>query len=226
MSTVLGNSNHVLDLHRELFPDAVQATMPPPMKPIVSPPPAAAEPAAGDPRLHGFAHASPRASASCSKRPPGSPNSAWRYVWPVTARSGANVERAEHVRYEGQLEGTALAEFISECDAGIVPSLWNEPGGGPFVLGEWLGARRPVLTTRRGGLAEVEGKGGTLSFGASVADLIAAAARLRDEATWRELIASLPVVDADADLDRWLDRHVAIYERAIESQAHPTPAQG
>ena len=54
------------------------------------------------------------------------------------------VEAAD-IDYVGRLEGMAVEEFTLGCDAGIVPSTWNEPSGPPYTVCEWLAARRPVL---------------------------------------------------------------------------------
>ena len=63
------------------------------------------------------------------------------------------VERA-NVRYEGSVDGDAKRSFLGAADVGLVPSLWAEPSGPPYVVLEWLAAGRPVLATRHGGLAE------------------------------------------------------------------------
>jgi hypothetical protein len=40
--------------------------------------------------------------------------------------------------------------------------------------------------------------------------------RLRDPDEWRRLLAAVPAVDGDADMQRWLDQHEAAYEAAVE----------
>src|SRR5205807_1521843 len=56
--------------------------------------------------------------------------------------------------YDGFLDGSRKLDFLAACDVGLVPSLWDEPSGPPYVVCEWLAAGRPVLATPRGGLAE------------------------------------------------------------------------
>jgi len=122
------------------------------------------------------------------------------------------VEEADGVRYEGRIDRADLAAFVAGCDAGIVPSLWDEPG--PLVIGEWLASGRPVLATRRGGLAEAARGGGMISFDESTPALLDAVGRLRGEAEWRRILATVPTVEDDSDVQRWVDEHEAAYAMA------------
>jgi glycosyltransferase involved in cell wall biosynthesis len=123
------------------------------------------------------------------------------------------VAACEHVRYEGRVDGAALNLFLTSCDAGVVPSLWEEPG--PFVLCEWLSAGRPVIATRYGGLAEAARFGGVRSIAPTASALAAAVAELQDEAAWRQLLADRVEVADASDIARWVDQHVAAYETAV-----------
>ena len=120
------------------------------------------------------------------------------------------VEAAD-VEYAGRLEGADVDGFLLGCDAGIVPSIWEEPSGPPYTVCEWLAAGRPVLASRRGGLAEAEVMGGVVGFEPTTPDLLAAATTLRGASAWREAVESVPAVVDDRDLDRWLDEYEAIY---------------
>ncbi len=127
------------------------------------------------------------------------------------------VELAPDVAYEGRLEGRELTAFLSTCDLGVVPSLWEEPAL-TFVVCEWLAAGRPVLTTGRGGLAEAAALGGAATFDGSSEGLLGALERLREEPEWRRLRDSVPPVHDDRDVERWLDEHEAAYEHALSGR--------
>jgi glycogen synthase len=146
---------------------------------------------------------------------------------PELARSGVRVRiagdgplraqvEAAPVDYAGRLEGPAVAEFSRACDAGIVPSTWEEPGGPPYTVCDWLGARRPVLAARRGGLTEIQGQDGVSGFEPTTAGIVTAVRGLRDSATWEGLVAALPEVADGGDVERWLDQHEAVYGSAID----------
>jgi glycosyltransferase involved in cell wall biosynthesis len=123
---------------------------------------------------------------------------------------------ASGVDYVGRVDGTAKGEFLSSCDIGVVPSLWDEPSGPPYVVCEWLAAGRPVLVTRRPALLEAASRhGGIVPFEESTAGLRDAVARVAGTQEWARLIASLPAVEGDADVDRWLQDHERIFELAL-----------
>jgi glycosyltransferase involved in cell wall biosynthesis len=116
----------------------------------------------------------------------------------AAARSGA-------VDYVGPVYGSAKTAFLESCDAGVVPSTWPEPGGPPYTVLDWLGARRPVLVTPVGGLAEaVERYRGVVAFEPSAKALVAAA---------RGVVAPAEVAD-DSDVERWLAEHETVYGEA------------
>jgi glycosyltransferase involved in cell wall biosynthesis len=125
----------------------------------------------------------------------------------------SQVEAAEHVRYEGRLTGSARDSFLLSCDAGVVPSVWEEPGL-TFVVSEWLAAGRPVVASARGGLAEAGPRGGVMAVEPSATALADAVAQLRDQDRWRRLRASVPAVEDTADIERWVDEHEAAYAAA------------
>lgn len=214
VDTVLGTSNYVLRAHEGLFPGAVQRKMAPPQRPLAGPMP---EPVQTPPAVLGYMGAL-TAEKGVELLIDAAPSLARSGLTLRVAGDGPlrhAVTEAENVSYAGRLEGEALARFVGSCDAGIVPSLWAEPGGGPFVIGEWLGAGRPVLTTPRGGLAEAQAGGGVLVFGETAADLVAAASGLRDAGDWGRLLATVPAIDGEAELGRWLDRHEEVYAAAL-----------
>jgi len=116
----------------------------------------------------------------------------------------SEVERSP-IHYAGVVQGEEKRRFLESCDVGVVPSVWLEPGGPPYSLLEWLATGRPVLASRRGGLAEApELFSGVEGFEPRPEDLVAAVAELRAGA---QVAPPRPV----GDRDRWLADHERIY---------------
>ncbi len=122
----------------------------------------------------------------------------------------AQVESQPQIDYAGRLEGEAIPRFLASCDAGVVPSVWEEPGL-TFAALEWLAARRPVISSGRGGLAELEPGHGVVTFDGTPTGLNATAADLRAVRTWERVSAEVPVVCDRDDLERWIDDHLRVY---------------
>ena len=121
--------------------------------------------------------------------------------------------------YSGTVLGEARLRFFEEADLAVVPSVWEEANGPPYVVAEWLAAGRPVLASTRGGLGEAAHLPGVLPIEPTAAGIVSAVERLTDERIWRETIDSLAVPEGDADFERWLDDHEAVYERAAAGSA-------
>lgn len=125
--------------------------------------------------------------------------------------------------YAGVVTGAAKAEFLASCDAGILPSIWNEPGGPPYAVLEWLAVGRPMLVSPRGGLAEALGNGLPGLFRVEpTAEGIVGAVRVlaEDEELWTEGVALVRPPDSAVDgLEGWLDEHERIYRAAAEARA-------
>ena len=113
------------------------------------------------------------------------------------------------VDYAGHVTGEARDSFIAGCDVGVVPSVWDEPGGPPLVLLDWLAAGRPAFSSGRGGLAEVEGAAGVVDVEPTADGLVRAAASVRDPREWETLRESArpPTLPS---LEEWLDRYEAV----------------
>jgi glycosyltransferase involved in cell wall biosynthesis len=128
---------------------------------------------------------------------------------PLESETQAN----KAVDYVGRLARSQVADFIRGCDAGLVPSLWEEPG--PFVVREWLGAGRPVIATAIGGLIEAAEIGGVALFDGSPEGLRAETARLSNLQAWQALCARVPRVEDMGDQARWVSEHDATYQQAL-----------
>lgn len=126
----------------------------------------------------------------------------------VDAAAGPALEVA------GRVSGDAKLDFMASVDLALVPSLWAEPSGPPYVLLEWLSAGRPALVSGRGGLAETHGLPGVVPAEPTAEGIVHAVESLLDEEAWRSVLSSLPAVQDDRDVDRWLDEHEAVYRRA------------
>jgi glycosyltransferase involved in cell wall biosynthesis len=122
--------------------------------------------------------------------------------------------RLPNVVYAGRVEGERRSAFLAGCDLGIVPSVWDEPGGPPLALLDWLAAGRPVLSSGRGGLAELEGAGGVLLVEPAADALVRVLASLREEGAWARLRAAVRPPELPSP-DEWLDA----YERVLRGLA-------
>lgn len=123
------------------------------------------------------------------------------------------VEACPAVDYVGRLQGEAVARFMIGCDLGVIPSLWEEPGL-TYVLFEWLACARPVLSTRRGALAEAAAVGGVTAYDGSPDGLLTALLELRAEARWDSLRRAVPAASSGTDFERWVDDHLRAYAAA------------
>jgi glycosyltransferase involved in cell wall biosynthesis len=126
----------------------------------------------------------------------------------------AAAARLPAVHYAGRIAGVERETFLAQCDIGLVPSIWDEPGAPPLTLLEWLAAGRPVLSSGRGGLAELQGAQGVLDCEPTPEALVRAAAGLRDPRIWNDVRGAVrpPTVPS---LDDWLDSYEDVFETAL-----------
>jgi glycosyltransferase involved in cell wall biosynthesis len=122
--------------------------------------------------------------------------------------------RLPGVAYAGWVPAAERVAFLGACDLGVVPSVWDEPGGPPLALLDWLSAGRPVLSSGRGGLSELQGARGVIEVEPTPDSLVGAAAALRNPHVWDELRADVRP-PALPSLDEWVDA----YERVFEEEA-------
>ena len=125
------------------------------------------------------------------------------------------VESTPGVEYVGVVGGATKHDFLAGCDVGVVPSVWDEPGGPPYTFVEWLAAGRPVLASRRGGLGEaVDELPGAIGIEPTAAGIVSAVRRLLEPEAWRSAVAAVGPIGSPGDFDRWLDDHERIYAEA------------
>lgn len=129
-------------------------------------------------------------------------------------RLAADLQLGEQVRFLGR-RGDA-GDLLAACDVFCLPS--RAEGMGVAAL-EALGAARPVVATRVGGLGEliVDGSCGLLVPPDDPAALAAALARLRDDPSLRERLAAAGPARVDAGYRpaQYVAKHVALYARVI-----------
>lgn len=117
--------------------------------------------------------------------------------------------------YRGHLTGPAKKEFLAGCELGIVPSIWEEPGGPPLTVFDWLSAGRPVLASPRGGLCEaLDRLPGCVAVEPTAAGIVTAVRDLLDSRTWRSVAESVRPVETRS-LEQWAGEHVAVYHAAL-----------
>lgn len=123
--------------------------------------------------------------------------------------------RAGLLEYAGVVHDQAKTDFIAQCDIGVLPSIWLEPGGPPYAPLEWLASLRPVLVSDRGGLPEAaEVFTAVEVFDPTAHGLVGAVLLLRDKARFDRAVESLVQLDPKATHEHWLDEHERIYAAA------------
>jgi glycosyltransferase involved in cell wall biosynthesis len=119
------------------------------------------------------------------------------------------------VEYHGSVTGAGKQSFLEGSDIGIVPSLWPEPGGPPYVVLEWLAAGRPVLVSDRGGLAESAAAfPGAITFEPTEHGLVSAVEALSAAGAWQAAVDGIGTVGSPDELGRWLGEHEDVYRAA------------
>jgi glycosyltransferase involved in cell wall biosynthesis len=135
----------------------------------------------------------------------------------------AAAKRYSSLDYVGVVTGTEKNAFLESCDAGILPSIWNEPGGPPYAVLELLAVGRPVLISPRGGLGEALGEGhpGLFRVEPTAEGIVEAIRTLaEDEELWREAVALVrPPAEVVDGVEGWLDEHERIYRSAAGARA-------
>jgi glycosyltransferase involved in cell wall biosynthesis len=128
----------------------------------------------------------------------------------------AAAAREPNVVYEGPVAGAAKDRFLERADAGVLPSVWHEPGGPTMVALEWLTAGRPLFVSARGGMGEiVPALEGAIAVEPTAEAITAAVERLGQPEEWRRAVGSVRPPRGESDLDGWLDAHERVYAEAI-----------
>jgi glycosyltransferase involved in cell wall biosynthesis len=122
--------------------------------------------------------------------------------------------REPNISYEGPVSGDDKDRFLEGCDAGIVPSVWEEPGAPSMTVLEWLAAGRPVLVSPRGGAAEVVDElDGAIAVQPDTDGIVGTVEALAQPERWREAVQR--VRSPEGNLDNWLSAHERVYAAAL-----------
>jgi glycosyltransferase involved in cell wall biosynthesis len=217
VSNVVAVSDHLRNRHRHLFPAASMHTI----RLLVAPPHRAYPPPGNRLATLGYlgslertkgidrllAAAPGLARLGCALRIAGNGR--------LRAEVEAAAAREPNVSYEGPVSGDDKERFLEDCDAGIVPSVWEEPGAPSMTVLEWLAAGRPVLVSPRGGAAEVVDElGGALAVQPDADGIVGAVEALAEPERWREAV--LRVQAPAGNLQVWLAAHNRVYAAALE----------
>jgi glycosyltransferase involved in cell wall biosynthesis len=124
--------------------------------------------------------------------------------------------------YLGLVTGARKTDFFESCDVGIVPSVWNEPGGPTYTSVEWLAGGRPLLSSSRGGLGEsLALVSGAIAIEPTREGIVAAIDRLLDPKCWAEAVAGVRPVTQAGEYERWASAYESVYERALGVRPNP-----
>lgn len=222
VGALIGVSRHVVSAHAGFFPDGVTACV------VLHPRPAPVAggspcPAPGE-RLRTLGYLGSldvvKGVGALLEALPALAGLGVRVRVAGAGRLRQEVERAGtagSLDFDGVVGGAAKQRFLEQCDAGVVPSVWEEPGAPPYVALEWLGAGRPVLASRRGGLGEAAAElAGLRPVDPSATGIVEGCRALLDPGAWAAAVrdAAMPITRAD-DEARWLDDHVSVYEALL-----------
>ena len=135
--------------------------------------------------------------------------------------AGAVAQAAEGtpaLEYVGFAVGEEKLRFLESCDAGILPSIWREPGGPTWSMSEWLAGGRPVLASTAGGLAEVAGTvPGSIAIEPTVAGILRCVDQLRLPGEWPSLLQKVGSLDPQGSFRAWVDAHLGLYGELREA---------
>jgi glycosyltransferase involved in cell wall biosynthesis len=124
---------------------------------------------------------------------------------------------------EGFVSGERKEAFFESCDAGIVPSTWDEPA--PYAALEWLCAGRPLLASTRGGLAEmVDQFAGARAAEPTATGIVAAVDDLLDDAEWRAVVSGATSIDFEGEVERWVRDYERVYDAALATKTTALPS--
>lgn len=222
VSHVVGVSQYLLDRHTELFPDAELHVIRHPTKnPRTEPLPPPRD------RLETLGYIGALAKTKgIDKLLEALPRIAELGIQVRIAGEGRlQAEVADAARrysaldYLGYVGQDQKDEFLADCDAGIIPSVWPEPGGPPWAMLDWHWGGRPVLVSPRGGLAEaLVDLPGARAVEPTVDGIVEAVRPLRDPEVWRQAVEAVKPVRNGTDFAYWFDAQEAVYLKALAAK--------
>jgi glycosyltransferase involved in cell wall biosynthesis len=218
VSDVVAVSRFVLGEHRETFAHARQHLI---MHPVVPPSLRPLEPPGDRLRTLGYI-GQVHVIKGVRQLIAAAPQLAERGVTVKIAGQGRYskeaVEAARRIpgfQYVGFVSGRDKEAFLESCDAGIVPSIWNEPGAPSYTVIEWLCGGRPVLTSARGGLREgLDVSRGAIVIEPTVGGIVEAVDRLIKPEAWAAAVGNISPVSGEGEFERWTTAYETVYESA------------
>ncbi|MFL6210389.1 MAG: glycosyltransferase family 4 protein [Pyrinomonadaceae bacterium] len=135
----------------------------------------------------------------------------WRYKIEALV---SELALADRVVFAGRKTGTELVELIQQCAVAVVPSEWEEAMGG--VALELLAAGKPVIASKRGGLAECVGDAGLLFENGDHKQLAACMSRLHhDEALRNVLLQKTSEQVKRFDPEKLAKQYIDLFNRVL-----------
>lgn len=131
-------------------------------------------------------------------------------------RFNAAVEAYPFLTYLGPYNNGGVAQLMAACDYVVMPSTWWE--NSPVVIQEAFAARRPVICTGIGGMAEkvIPGQTGLHFARNDPADLADRIIQASDENLYTHLQAALPTPLTAIEV---AERYAAVFERVASRVA-------
>lgn len=131
-------------------------------------------------------------------------------------RFNAAVEAHAFLTYLGPYNNDSVAQLMAACDYVVMPSTWWE--NSPVVIQEAFAARRPVICTGIGGMAEkvIHGRTGLHFARNDPADLADRIMQASDENLYTHLQAALPTPLTAIEV---AERYAAVFERVASRVA-------
>ena len=217
VSHLVGVSRYVLDVHRHLFPDASPHVIRHALVPTGSRP---LRPPGASLRKLGYVGLL-RVHKGLRQLVASAPDLIRRGVTvsiagkgPLEAEIVAAAAATPGLTFEGFVSGPDKDAFFESCDAGIVPSTWDEPA--PYAALEWLCAGRPLLASTRGGLTEmIDEFVGAGAVEPTPNGIVSAVDVLRDQTRWRAAVEGTRAIQFEGEVERWVQEYERVYETAL-----------
>jgi glycosyltransferase involved in cell wall biosynthesis len=141
----------------------------------------------------------------------------WRSRLESLARE---VGAENNVVFAGRKTGRELRALIQQCEIAVVPSEWEEPMGG--VALELLAARKPMIVSRNGGIAECVGDAALLFDNGDHARLADCMTRLlRDEKLRATLRENAKIQVKRFDPERLVRRYIDLFSSVLGKRELP-----
>lgn len=129
---------------------------------------------------------------------------------PFVERFNAAVEEFPFLSYLGPYDNPNVSQLMADCDYIVMPSTWWE--NSPVVIQEAFRARRPLICTGIGGMAEkvIHGETGLHFARNDPADLADQIVQAANDTLYAKLQGALPLPPTPIDM---AERYAAVFQR-------------